>query len=97
MKAKVLYYGELRLEDPSLFKLLEPLDFEWYHHTERSFIKTKLGKLFHATMQKHAKEHQKHCIVRFIDFERISAYVIEGFNDRMLSIFQIQNIEKLWH
>ena len=50
LKAKVLFYGELRLEDQNLFKVLEPLDFEWYHHNDKHFIKTKLGKLYYATM-----------------------------------------------
>jgi hypothetical protein len=29
------------------------------------------------------------CLARVIDFERISAYVIESFENRMLKLFQI--------
>ena len=51
MKAKIQYYGELRIEDKNLFKLELPLDLPWYKPNEKSFIKHKLGKLFKATMQ----------------------------------------------
>lgn len=53
MKAKIQYYGELRIEDKNLFKLELPLDLPWYKPNEKSFIKHKLGKLFKATMQQH--------------------------------------------
>lgn len=59
-------------------------------------MKTKLGKMYYATMQKHSRDQQRNCVARFIDFERMSTYVIESFDNRMVSLFQVTNIENLW-
>ena len=54
-----------------------------------------MGKLFLASL-KQDNDREKHCLARVIDFERISAYVIESFENRMLKLFQIQNVDKFW-
>lgn len=96
MKAKIQYYGELRLEDKALFTLGRPLDLPWYRTTDKTFMKHKLGKLLYGTMQQHQKEEAKACVVRFINFERTSAYTIESFDSRMISLLQIANVRSFW-
>jgi len=95
-KAKVKYFEEMRIDDQNLFKIGTSLDFKWYNQSDKAFMKTKLGKMYYATMQKHSRDQQRNCVARFIDFERISTYVIESFDNRMVSLFQVTNIENLW-
>ena len=47
-------------------------------------------------MKSHENDRERLCLARVIEFERISAYVIESFDNRMLKLFQIQNVDNFW-
>ena len=68
----------MNISDPKLFKFGQPFEKPWYNIADKS-TKTKLGKLYHATLKMHPKDQEKPCLCRLIDLERISAYTIEKF------------------
>lgn len=47
-------------------------------------------------MKNHGKEKEKDCICRLIDFERISAYTLENFENRMKNLLQTQAADRFW-
>jgi hypothetical protein len=59
-------------------------------------MKYRLGKLFNATLRQNEHDGERICLARVIEFERVSAYVIESFDNRMLKLFQIQNVDNFW-
>ena len=67
---------------------------QWYDPSDKAKNKYKLGRLSHSTVTLQNTDYK--CIKREIDFERISAYVIENFQNRMIQLLQIDDIEKIW-
>ena len=41
-------------------------------------------------------DQEERCVVRLIEMERISAYIIEKFQSRLVQLIQIQGIDKFW-
>ena len=72
-----------------------PFEKPWYNVKNKS-TKSKLGKFYHSTLKKHSKDKEKPCLCRLIDLERISAYVIEGFENRMKNLNNILGAERFW-
>ena len=106
MQAKVRNYltTYLRIDEAKMFQIYEPFERDWYKHQERS-SKHRLGKLYNATLKQSAantrsspKEIQenKRRIARFVDLPRISVFIIEKFENRLIQLFQVPGIEKLW-
>ena len=66
---------------------------QWYDPTDKA-SKNKLGKLYFSTITLQKNDYR--VMKREIDFERISAYVIENFQNRMIQLLQIDEIDKIW-
>lgn len=76
----------MRLSEVKLFKLHETLEFPWYNSQNKATRKYKLGVLYYATVKSHEKSKDKQCVCRSVELERISSYVIESFQNRMLQL-----------
>ena len=85
-------FEELKIQDAKLFKFGSPLEFPWY----KTGAKNRLGKLFKTSMKLHAKDKEKKCIARVIDLERVSAYTIESFEERLKQMTQIPEADRFW-
>ena len=72
----------LKITDPKLFHIGQPFEKTWYNVSDKS-SKSRLGKLYQASVKLHVKDKEKYCIARVIEFERISHYTIEKFEKRM--------------
>jgi hypothetical protein len=44
----------------------------------------------------HAKDKERYCICRLIDLERISAYTLESFENRMKNLMSIHGADRFW-
>ena len=76
----------MNIQDSKLFKIGKPMLSKWYNIDEKALIKTRLGKLHHAIFRIHEKDKEIKGYAREIEFERISTYVIEKFQNRMLQL-----------
>lgn len=85
-----------------------PFETKWYKHDHKT-SKNRLGKLFYGKVlqanpaddninlsQSRELIEAKNSIVRVIDFERISIFTIENFENRLAMLFQIHGIQKIW-
>lgn len=65
--------------------------------------KHKLGKLMHATVNSSKEKgnevgiKQYKCLAREVDLPRISVFIIEKFESKLVNMFKISGIEKVWH
>jgi len=78
-----------------LFAVGNPLERNWYDVHGKS-SKFRLGKLFHATIKETRQARERSCIMRLIELPRLSAYVIENFQNRIIKLFHVQGIERFW-
>ena len=74
--------NDLYIEDLKNINILEPYEVKWYKQ------KNKLGKFMHANLYP-GTDQAKKCLVRYIDMDRISSYVIEKFQTRLIQLYQI--------
>lgn len=86
------YFDEMKITDPKLFKIDTVFEQPWYNTKS----KYKLGKLYNARLRMHAKDKERECVCRLLDLERISAYTLESFENRMKNLLSIQGAEKFW-
>ena len=70
----------VHIDDPKLFTFKEPFETPWYN----SKTKHKLGKLYNGKLKQFESSIETDCIIRYIEMERMSAYVIEKFQNRMI-------------
>jgi len=86
---------DLKIKDSKLFKIGAPFERQWYNINDKS-SKSKLGKLYHATLKNYTMGKEKACICRIIDLERISAYTIESFENRIKKLTLIKAVDRFW-
>ena len=68
----------------------------WYKFKDKT-SKHKLGKLMHSVMKDKNNENKQYkCIAREIDLARISVFIIEKFESKLVNLFKVPGIEKLW-
>ena len=52
----------------------------------------------HSVMKDKNNENKQYkCIAREIDLARISVFIIEKFESKLVNLFKVPGIEKLWH
>ena len=86
---------DLKITEPKHIKFGVPFEKPWYNVNEKS-AKNKLGKLYLSSLKMHSKDKERSCLCRIIDLERISAYTVESFENRLRNLLQIQGVEKFW-
>jgi len=74
--------------------LLDPFERSWYKHGDRQ-SKNRLGKLYYSQIKiqnnisksnskDNSSDHVKKRVARYIDLPRISVFIIEKFENRMI-------------
>lgn len=84
-----MVFNDLQIQDQKEFRLLEPYLVKGYK------VKNKLGKFMNGQVFL-GMECEQRCLVRVIEMERISSYIIEKFQSRLIHLIQIQGIDKFW-
>ena len=88
-------FEDLKITDPKLFKFGQPFERSWYNINDKK-SKEKLGKMYHSTLKMHSKDKERACLCRIIDLERISAYTIESFENRLKLLMNIKGSNRFW-